>query len=74
MTKITPPGEERNKLFREMAEIVKEEVPIVPLFGVIRVGVYPKNWVRNFKRDLESGRDAVHIDIEVKRQKEGFSL
>ena len=74
LTKVTPPGDERNKMFREMAEIVKDDVPVVPLFGVIRVGVYPKNWVRNFKRDLESGRDALHIDIDVKRQKEGFSL
>jgi hypothetical protein len=49
-------------------------MPIVPLYSVIRVGLYPKNWVRNFKRDLESGRDALHIDIDVKRQKEGFSL
>jgi ABC-type oligopeptide transport system substrate-binding subunit len=73
-TKVTPPGPERNKMFVEMAEIVKREVPVVPLFGVIRVGLYPKNWVKNFKRDLESDRDAIHMDIDVARQKEGFSL
>jgi len=73
-TKVTPPGPARDELFREMALLVKAEMPIVPLYSVIRVGLYPKNWVRNFKRDLESGRDALHIDIDVKRQKEGFSL
>lgn len=73
-TKVTPPGAERDQLFREMALLVKADVPIVPLYSVIRVGLYPKNWVRNFKRDLESSRDALHIDIDVKRQKEGFSL
>jgi oligopeptide transport system substrate-binding protein len=73
-TKLVPPGQKRDELFREMALLVKQDVPIVPLYSVIRVGLYPKNWVRNFKRDLESGRDALHIDIDVKRQKEGFSL
>jgi hypothetical protein len=73
-TKVTPPGPARDEIFREMALLVKAEMPIVPLYSVIRVGLYPKNWVRNFKRDLESGRDALHIDIDVKRQKEGFSL
>jgi len=57
-----------------MAQLVRSDVPIVPLYSVIRVGLFPKNWVKNFKRDLESGRDALHIDIDVKRQKEGFSL
>jgi hypothetical protein len=57
-----------------MAEIVKREVPVVPLFGPIRVGLYPKEWVKNFKRDLESDRDPIHMDIDVARQKEGFSL
>lgn len=73
-TKITPPGTVRNEFFKEMALLVKSDVPIVPLYSVIRVGLYPKDWVKNFKRDLESGRDALHIDIDVKRQKEGFSL
>jgi ABC-type transport system substrate-binding protein len=73
-TKITPPGEARDKLFLEMAEIIKKDVPIVPLMGAIRVGLYPKNWVRNFKRDLESDRDAIHMDIDVAKQKEGLSL
>ncbi len=73
-TKITPLGPARDELFKEMAQLVRADVPIVPLYSVIRVGLFPKNWVRNFKRDLESGRDALHIDIDVKRQKEGFSL
>lgn len=73
-TKLTPPGEERNKIFREMAEIVKTEVPVVPLFGPIRVGLYPKHWVKGFKRDLESDRDPLFMDIDVVKQKEGFSL
>lgn len=74
LTKVTPPGPERDRMFKEMASIVKAEVPVVPLYSVIRVGLYPKNWVRNFKRDLESGRDVIHMDIDVTRQKEGFSL
>ena len=73
-TKITPPGAERDQLFREMADLVKSEIPVVPMFGVIRVGLYPKQWVKNFKRDLESDRDPVYMDIDVARQKEGFSL
>ena len=74
LTKITPPGPERNKMFKEMAELIKADVPIIPLFEYIRVGLYPKNWVKNFKRDIESERDAIHMDIDVARQKEGFSL
>jgi ABC-type transport system substrate-binding protein len=74
LTKITPPGPVRNKMFKEMAELIKADVPIIPLFEAIRVGLYPKNWVRNFKRDIESNRDAIHMDIDVARQKEGFSL
>jgi ABC-type oligopeptide transport system substrate-binding subunit len=74
LTKITPPGPARTAYFREMAEIVKSEVPIVPLYGLVRVGLYPKEWVQNFKRDLEGDREPIHIDIDVAKQKEGFSL
>jgi oligopeptide transport system substrate-binding protein len=74
LTKITPPGSERTAYFREMAEIVKLEVPIVPLYGMVRVGLYPKAWVHNFKRDLEGDREPIHIDIDVAKQKKGFSL
>lgn len=73
-TKVTAPGPERNAMFKELAEIVKAEIPIIPLFSAIRVGVYPKAWVKNFKRDLESDRDPIFIDIDVARQKAGFSL
>lgn len=74
LTKITPHGPERDKMFKEMAELIKADVPLIPLFEPIRVGLYPKNWVKNFKRDIESERDAIHMDIDVARQKEGFSL
>ena len=74
LTKITPPGPLRTSYFREMAEIVKNDVPIVPLYGLVRVGLYPKDWVLNFKRDLEGDREPIHIDIDVAKQKEGFSL
>ncbi len=74
LTKITAPGPVRTAYFREMAEIVKTEVPIVPLYGIVRVGLYPREWVANFKRDLEGDREPLYIDIDVARQKEGFSL
>ncbi len=74
LTKITPPGPQREAYFKEMAELVVSEVPVIPLFGAVRVGVYPKEWVRNFKRDLEMERDAVHINIDVSRQMRGINL
>jgi ABC-type transport system substrate-binding protein len=73
-SKLVAPGKERDQLFLGMAEIIREEVPVIPLFSPLRAGIYPKDWVRNFKRDVEGHRDPIHIDIDVAKQKEGFRL
>lgn len=47
--KVTPPGPERNEVFKEMDRIMREEwVPLVPLHSFGRLGVMRWNYVRDF--------------------------
>lgn len=44
-------GPERNKVFMEMAQIIKDEVPILIRYNVISLGLIQNN-IKNFKRSM----------------------
>lgn len=56
-------GAERYAHFRRMNEIVREEVPLVPLFNSVRVGLR-QNWVRNHKYHLLISNAAPYLDLD----------
>ena len=54
-------GPERFELFRQMAEIVKDEVPILLRFNSLAFGIYQKN-VRNLKRHMFVEKGYKYLD------------
>jgi oligopeptide transport system substrate-binding protein len=54
-------GPERFALFREMAQIVKDEVPILLRFNGLAFGIYQKN-VRNLKRHMLVEKGYKYLD------------
>ena len=54
-------GPERNELFRQMAQILKDEVPLLLRFNGIAFGIYQKN-VRNMKRHMLVDKPYKYLD------------
>jgi ABC-type transport system substrate-binding protein len=56
-------GPERLVHLRRMNDIVRDEVPLVPLYNSLRVGLR-QNWVRNHKYHLLISNAAPYLDLE----------
>jgi ABC-type transport system substrate-binding protein len=56
-------GPERLVHLRRMNDILRDEVPIVPLYNSLRVGLR-QNWVRNFKYHALISNAAPYVDLE----------
>lgn len=61
-------GPERFKLFKEMSEILKEEVPVIYRMNPLGFGMYQKN-VRNMKRNSMVGMPFKYLDIDPSQRK-----
>lgn len=55
-------GPERVAHFRRMNEIVRDEVPLVPLFNSMRITLR-QNWLRNYKQHLLLTNSAPFVDL-----------
>jgi ABC-type oligopeptide transport system substrate-binding subunit len=61
--RIMAPGPERLVYLRRMNDILRDEVPLVPLYNSLRVGLR-QNWVRNHKYHLLISNAAPYLDLE----------
>lgn len=50
-SKFMKNGPERNKIFKEMSQIIKDEVPVLVRFNGIALGLHQNN-IKNFKRNM----------------------
>lgn len=64
-----PNGPERMALFKQMNELIREEVPVIPGYNSLRFGIQ-QNWVRNFKRNLMTPEFAF-MDVDMALKKKG---
>ncbi len=62
--KFMPNGPERFELFKQMNEIVKDDVPMILRYNPIAVGLLQKN-VRNFKRNMMHNFPYKYFDLEM---------
>ena len=63
-------GPERVALFKQMNEILRDEVPVVLGYNTLRFGIQ-QNWVRNFKRNLMAP-EFMYMDVDVALKKKGI--
>ncbi len=63
-------GPERLALFKQMNELIREEVPVVLGYNSLRFGIQ-QNWVRNFKRNLMAP-EFMYMDIDMAVKKKGI--
>ena len=64
-----PPGEERNKIYHKMRDILSEDMPIIPL--VHRKGYrLVRPWLSNFKRHIAIADFIKYWRIDVDKKKE----
>lgn len=68
-SRFMPNGPERLALFKQMNEIVREEVPVVLGYNTLRFGLQ-QNWVRNFKRNLMAP-EFMYMDVDMALKKKG---
>jgi ABC-type transport system substrate-binding protein len=61
--RIMAAGPERLVHLRRMNEILRDEVPLVPLYNSLRVGLR-QNWVRNHKFHVLISNPAPYLDLE----------
>jgi oligopeptide transport system substrate-binding protein len=54
---------ERYAQFRRMNDVVRDEVPLVPMYNSVRVGLR-QNWVRNHKYHALISSPAPYLDLE----------
>ena len=66
--KFMPNGPERFELFKQMNEIVKEDVPVILRYNQIAVGLLQKN-VRNFKRNMMHDFPYKYYNLEMPQTK-----
>lgn len=62
-SRYLPNGPERYAHFRRMNEIVRDEVPLVPMFNSLAVGLR-QTWVRNHKYHALIGTTAPYLDLD----------
>jgi hypothetical protein len=58
-------------LFKQMNEILRDEVPVVLGYNTLRFGIQ-QNWVRNFKRNLMAP-EFMYMDVDVASKKKGIT-
>ncbi len=58
-----PNGPERYKIFAELDAIIKDEVPLIPTFDQLAMGMLQKN-VKNFKRNMMNEYPYKYFDIK----------
>ncbi|MBH23025.1 MAG: ABC transporter substrate-binding protein [Myxococcales bacterium] len=68
--KYMPPGPERNAVFAKMAEMIKEDVPVILSVNPLAFGMYQK-WVGNMKRSMMDDAPYKYLDIDIDAKKKG---
>lgn len=68
--RLMPNGPQRYALFRTMNELIRDEVPIILGFNVVRFGIRQK-WLGNFKRN-ELVPEFKYLDIDMAAKKKGI--
>lgn len=63
-------GPARYQYFKEMNEIINEEVPVIIQFDSLRFGIL-QNWVGNFKRNLLRF-EVPFLDVDMDRKRKGL--
>jgi ABC-type transport system substrate-binding protein len=63
-------GPERLALIRKMNDIVRDEVPVIPRYEPISVGLTQK-WVRHFKRNPITP-EYMYVDVDMALKKKGL--
>lgn len=66
-------GPERFEIFKKMNALVKEDVPMVPLFTSTRSGLYQK-WVKNFKRNMMLDTPYKFMNVDTQRIAKGSDV
>ncbi len=69
-SRYMPNGPERVALFKQMNEIVREEVPVILGRNTLRFGIH-QNWLGNFKRNLMTP-EFMYLDIDMALKKKGI--
>ncbi len=69
--KAMSPGPERNKLIALMAEIIKEDVPVILFYTPITVGLHQK-WLSNMKRNLMIYSHFKFLDVDAAAKAKGL--
>ena len=64
-----PNGPERLALFKQMNDIVRDEVPVILGFNSLRFGI-TQNWVSNLKRNLLAP-EFIYINVDMALKKKG---
>ena len=64
-------GPERFAKMARMNQIVREDVPVIPLFNQMRVGLVPL-WVKYLKRNLMYNPPLKYVDIDLQRKAKGM--
>jgi ABC-type transport system substrate-binding protein len=68
--RLLPNGPERFALFARLNEIIREDVPVIPIWSVTIVGLHQK-WVKNFKRHMMMDAPFAYLDIDPVMQAKG---
>ena len=68
--KQLPNGPERFALFARMNEIIREDVPVIPVWAWTIVGLHQK-WVENFKRNMMMDAPFAYLDLDPALQAKG---
>lgn len=66
-TRFMENGPERFKIFRRMAEIVRDELPIFPRFTRIAFGLY-QPWVNNYKRNMMADSPYMYYSVDPNKK------
>jgi oligopeptide transport system substrate-binding protein len=66
-------GPERKAIIKDMLLMIRDDMPVIPIFTYNRLNLTAP-WLKNWKRNMGDSREAVYIDIDENRRKEGLSL
>ena len=66
-----PHGPERIAIFKQMADIVKEDVPIIITWNPISFGMYQK-WIGNLKRNMMVDSPYKYLNIDDAAKAKGL--
>lgn len=66
-----PDSPHRRELIHQMNAEIAKDIPLVPIYSPIRVGMLTK-WTSNFKRMLMADRQLQYLDVDAAAQKKGL--